>query len=272
MAGTHILAVIPARYHASRLPGKVLLQIGGRTMLERVYAQVCRSRLVTRIVVATDDERVSRAALAFGAEVCRTDQGHSSGTDRVAEAVQRVPEAALVVNVQGDEPFIEPEAIDQAIAPMLEQTPPSARAPVCTLKTALPSPEQAADPNVVKVVTDREGRALYFSRARLPFVRNGHQAAPIPYYKHLGLYVYEREFLLRFPKLPRGPLEALEKLEQLRVLENGYSIRVIETIHDSLGVDTEEDLAQARLRAGGATKSQTEPGGPRVPSRVQDNA
>ena len=272
MADTHILAVIPARYHASRLPGKVLLQIGGRTMLERVYAQVCRSRLVTRIVVATDDERVSRAALAFGAEVCRTDPGHSSGTDRVAEAAQRVPEAALVVNVQGDEPFIEPEAIDQAIAPMLEQTPPSVRAPVCTLKTALPSSEQAADPNVVKVVTDREGRALYFSRARLPFVRNSEQAGPVTYYKHLGLYVYEREFLLRFSTLPRGPLEALEKLEQLRVLENGYSIRVVETIHDSLGVDTEEDLAQARLRAGGATKPQTEPGGLRVPSRVQDNA
>ncbi len=273
MAGTHILAVIPARYQASRLPGKVLMQIGGRTMLERVYAQLGRSRLVTRIVVATDDERISRAAQAFGAEVCLTDPGHSSGTDRVAEVAQRIPEAALVVNVQGDEPFIEPEAIDQAIAPMLEETPLSARVPVCTLKTALPGAEQAADPNAVKVVTDREGRALYFSRARLPFVRNGQQAGPVTYYKHLGLYVYEREFLVRFPALPRGPLEALEKLEQLRVLENGYSIRVVETIYDSLGVDTEEDLAQARQQAEDAAKEDaTKPEGQGVPSRVQDDA
>jgi len=215
-------------------------------MLECVWGQVRGSRLVTRVVVATDDERIERAAQAFGAEVFLTDPGHASGTDRVAEVAARVPEAALVVNVQGDEPFLHPEAIDQAIEPMLKP----AAAPVCTLKTALASAEQAADPNVVKVVTDRQGRALYFSRARLPYIRDAADAAAVAWYKHLGLYVFERQFLLRFPTLPRGPLERLEKLEQLRVLENGYCIQVVETVHDSLGIDTEEDLAQARVRVG----------------------
>jgi len=249
LAGIQIIAVIPARYQSSRLPGKPLLEIGGRTMLERVYARVCRSRLVTRVVIATDDERIHRAGQKFGAEVQLTDPGHSSGTERVAEVAARIREAPIVVNVQGDEPFIEPEAIDQAIAPMLEAAAAAAGAPVCTLMTALRNAEEAADPNVVKVVTDRAGRALYFSRARVPYVRDAADARRVTYYKHLGLYVYEREFLLRFPALPRGPLEALEKLEQLRVLENGYSIRVVETEHDSLSVDTEEDLARARLQA-----------------------
>lgn len=241
-------------------------------MLERVHAQVCRSRLVTRVVVATDDERIYRAAQGFGAEVCHTQPGHSSGTDRVAEVAARFPEVLLVVNVQGDEPFIEPEAIDQAITPMLEEVPARARTPVCTLKTALRGPEEAADPNIVKVVTDRQGRALYFSRARLPYVRDTQEAGRVIYYKHLGLYVYEREFLLRFPTLPRGPLEALEKLEQLRVLENGYTIGVVETIYDSLGVDTEEDLAEARRRAGETTQPQTLTAGRSVPSRAPHNA
>lgn len=241
-------------------------------MLERVHARVCRSRLITRVLVATDDERIYRAAQTFGAEVWLTDPGHSSGTERVAEVAAGFPEAAIVVNVQGDEPFLEPEAIDLAIAPMLEETPAGARAPVSTLKTALRSAEQAADPNVVKVVTDREGRALYFSRARLPYVRDGADSRGVTYYKHLGLYVYERDFLLRFPTLPRGPLEALEKLEQLRVLENGYSIRVVETEHDSLGVDTEEDLAQARLRASDEDQQPTQTGARFVAHGAKDDA
>lgn len=241
-------------------------------MLERVHARVCRSRLITRVLVATDDERIYRAAQTFGAEVRLTDPGHNSGTERVAEVAALFPEAAIVVNVQGDEPFLEPEAIDLAIAPMLEETPAGARAPVSTLKTALRSAEQAADPNVVKVVTDREGRALYFSRARLPYVRDGADSRRVTYYKHLGLYVYERDFLLRFPTLPRGPLEALEKLEQLRVLENGYSIRVVETEHDSLGVDTEEDLAQARLRASDEDQQRKQTGARFVAHGAKDDA
>ncbi len=221
------------------------MRIGSRTMLEWVHSQVRRSRLITRVAVATDDDRIFEAARAFGAEVYHTDPAHTSGTERVAEVAARLPEAAIVVNVQGDEPFIEPEAIDLAILPLLE----GSTAPVCTLKTPLSSSKQAANPNVVKVVTDRAGRALYFSRACLPFVREAEDAAGLIYFKHLGLYVFQREFLLRFPSLPRGPLEKLEKLEQLRVLENGYSIQVVETPYDSLGVDTEEDLAQARRRA-----------------------
>ncbi len=221
------------------------MRIGSRTMLEWVHSQVRRSRLITRVAVATDDDRIFEAARAFGAEVYHTDPAHTSGTERVAEVAARLPEAAIVVNVQGDEPFIEPEAIDQAIRPLLE----GSTAPVCTLKTPLSSSKQAANPNVVKVVTDRAGRALYFSRACLPFVREAEEPAGVIYFKHLGLYVFQREFLLRFPSLPRGPLENLEKLEQLRVLENGYSIQVVETPYDSVGVDTEEDLAQARLRA-----------------------
>lgn len=211
-------------------------------MLECVYAQVRLSNLITRVAVATDDERICQAARAFGAEVFMTDSRHSSGTERAAEIAGHFPEATIVVNVQGDEPFIRPEAIDQAITPMLDR----AAAPVSTLKTALRSAEQAADPNVVKVVTGLNGRALYFSRACLPYQRDADGSSQVAYYKHLGLYVYDRDFLLRFSSLPRGPLEVVEKLEQLRVLENGYSIQVVETEHDSLGVDTEDDLVEAR--------------------------
>ena len=268
LAKRQILAVIPARYYSSRLPGKPLLQIGSRTMLERVYARVRRSQLVTRIAVATDDDRIFEAARALGAEVYSTDPGHTSGTERVAEVAARLPEASIVVNVQGDEPFIEPEAIDQAIRPILEK----AGAPVSTLKTALTSPEQAADPNVVKVVTDRAGRALYFSRACLPFVRDHTDRTHVTYHKHLGIYVFERKFLLRFPALPRGPLEALEKLEQLRVLENGYSIQVVETAYDSVGVDTEEDLAQARLRARNEGENINQQHSPLVTQGAEENA
>jgi 3-deoxy-manno-octulosonate cytidylyltransferase (CMP-KDO synthetase) len=216
-------------------------------MLEWVFTQVRRSQLITRIAVATDDDRISTVARAFGAEVFLTDSSHTSGTERVAEVSAKVPEAGIIVNVQGDEPFIEPEAIDKAILPILE----AATSPVSTLKTPLSSCNHAANPNVVKVVTDSAGRALYFSRACIPFVRESAERQAVTWYKHLGLYVFTREFLLRFPSLPRGPLEHLEKLEQLRVLENGYSIQVVETHHDSVGVDTEEDLAQARQQVAG---------------------
>jgi 3-deoxy-manno-octulosonate cytidylyltransferase (CMP-KDO synthetase) len=219
-------------------------------MLERVYCRVRQARLVSRTVIATDDQRIFDAARAFDAEVYLTDPGHNSGTDRVAEVAARFPEAAIIVNVQGDEPFIEPEAIEQAIQPLLD----SASAPVSTLKTALRSRQQAEDPNVVKVVTDRAGRALYFSRACVPYIRDAGEAGKVSFYKHLGLYVYERDFLLRFPGLPRGPLEVLEKLEQLRVLENGYAIQVVETAWDSVGVDTEADLEEARRLVAAATE------------------
>ena len=210
-------------------------------MLERVWQRVGRARLVTSVAIATDDRRIYDAALAFGASVFMTDPAHASGTDRVAEVASQ-HEAGIVVNVQGDEPFIEPAAIDQAIEPLLH----SRSAPMSTLKTPFRNPAQAADPNVVKVVTGRNGNALYFSRLPIPCVRDGAEKGLVPVFKHLGLYVYDREFLLQYPRLPRGPLEMAEKLEQLRALENGYAIRVVETAYDSVGVDTEDDLARAR--------------------------
>lgn len=241
MRGRQILAVIPARFQSTRLPGKPLLRIGPRTMLERVWERVGRARLLTAVAVATDDPRIYDAARAFGASVFMTDAAHPSGTDRVAEVAAQ-HDAEIIVNVQGDEPFIEPAAIDQAIEPLLED----GAIVMSTLKTRFSDPADAADPNVVKVVTDRHGQALYFSRLPIPCIRDAADAGAVTVFKHLGLYVYRRDFLLAYPRLPRGPLEAAEKLEQLRALENGYSIRVVETAFDSVGVDTEQDLARAR--------------------------
>lgn len=216
-------------------------------MLERVWERVGRARLVTRVAIATDDQRIYDAARAFGASVFMTDPAHPSGTDRVAEVAAR-DEASVIVNVQGDEPFIEPAAIDLAVEPFLAGAGRSTLV-MSTLKTRFRDAVEAADPNIVKVVTDHQGNALYFSRQPIPYIRDAAQAGQFAIFKHLGLYVYERDFLLGYSRLRRGPLEAAEKLEQLRALENGYPIRVIETTHDSVGVDTEHDLARARAMA-----------------------
>ena len=204
-----------------------------------------RASCVARVAIATDDQRIFDAARQFGAEVFLTDPAHPSGTDRVAEVAAQL-DASIVVNVQGDEPFIDPADIELAVAPMLSGT-----VSMSTLKTPFRDPAEAADPNVVKVVSDLQGNALYFSRLPIPLVRDKAEAGSFTWFKHLGLYVYERGFLLRYPGLPRGPLEAAEKLEQLRALENGYPIRVVETASDSVGIDTQEDLEKARaLREG----------------------
>jgi 3-deoxy-manno-octulosonate cytidylyltransferase (CMP-KDO synthetase) len=247
--GHFILAVIPARLQSTRLPNKPLLKIGDKTMLQRVWERARLARLVHQVVIATDAPEIFETAKAFGAQVVMTSAAHPSGTDRVSQAAEQSP-ASLIVNVQGDEPFIEPDSIDLAIAPLLSET----DAVMSTLMTRFRNPADAEgghveDPSVVKVVTSQDGHALYFSRLPIPFVRDPVEASSQVWYKHLGLYVYQREFLLRFPRLPRGPLEIAEKLEQLRVLENGYKIRVVETDHDSIGVDTEEDLARARAIA-----------------------
>ncbi len=210
-------------------------------MLERVWERARAATLVTETVIATDSPEIFDVAQAFGAQVLMTSASHSSGTDRVAEAAELFA-ASLVVNVQGDEPFIEPSAIDQAITPLLSR----GDAVMSTLMTRFRDPGGAAEPSAVKVVADLSGHALYFSRLPIPFRRDIGDTTPTVWYKHLGLYVYDRDFLQKFPHLPRGPLEAAEKLEQLRVLENGYKIRVVETEHDSIGVDTDEDLARAR--------------------------
>lgn len=244
--GPIILAVIPARLQSTRLPNKPLLKIGEKPMIQRVWERTKLARRIDRVVIATDSSEIQRVAEGFGAEVAMTDPGHTSGTDRVAEVAESV-EASLVINVQGDEPLIDPTSIDLAIEPMMGPMLERTDVVMCTLMKRFDDPEEVVQPSVVKVVTDRHGNALYFSRSPIPCRRD--PADTVTWYKHLGLYVYQRDFLLRFPKLPRGPLEAAEKLEQLRVMENGYKIRVVETVHDSIGVDTEEDLARARALA-----------------------
>jgi len=187
-------------------------------------------------VIATDDERIRDAAQEFSARVVMTRSDHLSGTDRVAEAAS-ASNASLIVNIQGDEPMIDPNAIDIAILGLIE----SEEAPMATLKKHIERPSEITDPNVVKVVTDARGMAMYFSRLPIPFAREGNAS----HFKHLGLYVYRRDFLLSYPDLAVGPLESAERLEQLRALENGYKIYVGETEYDSLGVDTPEDLQRA---------------------------
>jgi 3-deoxy-manno-octulosonate cytidylyltransferase (CMP-KDO synthetase) len=208
-------------------------------MLQHVYERVSRARYLTNVIVATDDERIQEEARSFGAPVRMTRSDHLSGTDRVAE-VASADTAEWIVNVQGDEPLIDPDAIDAAILPLLDE--PSI--PMATLKKRIEDPREIDDPNVVKVVTDRFGNAIYFSRSTIPYTR-GSSAGP-PLYKHIGLYVYRRDFLLGYSQMPVGPLEKAERLEQLRALENGHSIRVVETEYESLGVDTFEDLERVK--------------------------
>jgi 3-deoxy-manno-octulosonate cytidylyltransferase (CMP-KDO synthetase) len=235
-----ILGVIPARYASSRFPGKALVSIGGKTMLEHVWERASQARYLTSVVIATDDERIRNAAHKFGARVVMTREDHLSGTDRVAE-VASTSDAHWIVNVQGDEPTLDPTAIDAAILGMMDQEE-AHLAPMGTLKTRITRAEVVQDPNVVKVVTDRHGNAIYFSRSPIPFVRDpGPTREGGAYFKHIGLYIYQRDFLLAYPDLPVGPLEQAERLEQLRALENGFKIRVVETDYDSLGVDTPED-------------------------------
>jgi 3-deoxy-manno-octulosonate cytidylyltransferase (CMP-KDO synthetase) len=233
-----ILGVIPARFASSRFPGKVLAQIASKTMLQHVYERANMATYLTSTIIATDDQRVYDAARSFGARVRMTRSDHLSGTDRVAE-VASAEDAEIIVNIQGDEPLIDPAAIDASILPMVHEP----GVVMCTLKKKIEDPREAGDPNVVKVVTNREGEAVYFSRCPIPYDRD--RAGPIagtPHFKHIGLYVYERNFLLGYSALPVGPLERAERLEQLRALENGFRIRVVETEYDSLGVDTPEDL------------------------------
>jgi 3-deoxy-manno-octulosonate cytidylyltransferase (CMP-KDO synthetase) len=203
-------------------------------MLQHVWERASQARYLTSVVIATDDQRIREAAEAFDARVMMTRSDHPSGTDRVAE-VASGSNADIVVNIQGDEPMIDPAAIDAAVLGLLD----AEGVPMGTLKTQIWREGDAADPNVVKVVTDLHGDAIYFSRCPIPFVRgDGDHAA---HFKHIGLYVYRREFLLEYPELTAGPLERAERLEQMRALENGFKIRVVETDYDSLGVDTPED-------------------------------
>ncbi|MEZ5352845.1 MAG: 3-deoxy-manno-octulosonate cytidylyltransferase [Bryobacteraceae bacterium] len=234
-----VLGVIPARFQSSRFPGKALAKIAGKPLIQHVYEKASQSGLLSELVVATDDERIRDAARAFGATVVMTRADHPSGTDRVAEAAE-AGEAGIIVNIQGDEPLIDPAAIDAAAQCLIEDR----GLPMATLKKRIENPDEITNPNVVKVVSARNGDAIYFSRNPIPYDRAGGAV----YFKHIGLYVYRREFLLGYSTLPVGPLEKVECLEQMRALENGWRIRVVETGYESIGVDTPEDLeAVARL-------------------------
>jgi 3-deoxy-manno-octulosonate cytidylyltransferase (CMP-KDO synthetase) len=233
----HTVAVILARYASSRFPGKALANIAGRPMIEHVYRRAASARHIDAVLVATDDPRIADAVTGFGGDVRLTRSDHVSGTDRLAEVAAHL-DCDLVVNVQGDEPLIEPDAIDAAIDPFRDDE----ALTMSTLCTRLLEAGEASNPNVVKVVSDVRGFALYFSRSPIPYPQRGGERP----YKHLGLYVYRREFLRRIAALEPTPLERTESLEQLRVLEHGFSIKVIETAHDSIGVDTPEDLERVR--------------------------
>jgi 3-deoxy-manno-octulosonate cytidylyltransferase (CMP-KDO synthetase) len=245
LANARRVAVIPARYQSSRLPGKPLCAIAGRPMIEHVYRRAAASPAVDAVVVATDDERVRDAVEAFGGLAVMTRGDHASGSDRVAEVAASLS-CDLVVNVQGDEPLLATETIAEAMAPLAAD----ASIPMGTLCRRIADPAELEDPNVVKVVADVAGFALYFSRAPIPHVRAAAGGRdPRPARKHIGLYVYRREFLLDFARLEPTRLERAESLEQLRALEHGFRIRVVETLHDSVGVDTEADLERVRRLA-----------------------
>ncbi len=237
--------VIPSRYGASRLPGKPLLEIGGRTLLQHVFESASLSK-AKKIIIATDDERIEDLARSFGAEVIMTSSDHASGTDRIAEVVKRknLDAETIVVNVQGDEFNLAPALINQ-VADNLSL---NKSASVATLCEALESVSLASDPATVKVVRDVNNYAMYFSRSLLPWQEDpGSGAENIRHYKHLGLYAYRAGFLKKFTDLPQSELERTEKLEQLRALYNGFNIHVDEACEKAgIGVDTEDDLARAR--------------------------
>ncbi len=231
------LCVIPARYASTRLPGKPLADIAGKPMIVRVYEQASKAKRLSGVIAAVDDERVYEALTAHGGKAMMTAKDHPTGTDRLAEVAAAHPEAELIINVQGDEPLIEPALID-ALAAAFDDDP---ELQMATVKSPMTDVEEMENPNNVKVVTDKKGYALYFSRSLLPYPRENTGAVV---YKHIGIYAYKRDFLLNYAKMAPTQLEQTESLEQLRALENGYKIKVIATDFHFVGVDTPEDLAE----------------------------
>jgi 3-deoxy-manno-octulosonate cytidylyltransferase (CMP-KDO synthetase) len=232
-----VVAVIPARYESTRFPGKSLADIGGRPMIEHVYRRAADADLVDAVVVATDDQRIVAAVEAFGGIARMTSAAHRTGTDRVAELAAELP-SDIIVNVQGDEPLIDPAMISSVVKPLRDD----ASIQMTTARRVLADPEDLLNPHVVKVVADGRGDALYFSRSPIP---NGAGTTGTAFV-HVGLYAFRRDFLLRFAALPQTPLEVAESLEQLRALEHGFRIRTVVTEHHSIGVDTPDDLERAR--------------------------
>ena len=243
--GSKVVAIVPARYESTRLPGKPLALIDGKPMIQHVYERARGVTLVDRVLVATDDERIADAVRRFGGDVVMTRSDHPSGTDRIAEVAGDL-DAEVIVNVQGDLPFLEAAMVDAAVAPLRADN----ALPMATLKTPIREIAEMTNSNVVKVVTDRAGHALYFSRSPLPHWRDAAgRSDGVLGYKHIGLYAYRRDFLLTFARLAPTPLEEAEKLEQLRALEWGFRIQVAETVAVGIEVDTPDDLERARVLA-----------------------
>jgi len=249
-----VVAIIPARYASTRLPGKPLIEIAGKPMILRVVERATQTASIDRVIVATDDERVFQVSAAAGVEVVMTSPEHATGTDRLAEVASEI-DAEIIVNVQGDEPLIDPATIEAAVAPLLADR----SIVMSTTCEPIESVEDALKPNVVKVVVDRNGFAVCFSRNPIPFPRaavmeHGSIKAALrarpellkTFKKHTGLYAYRRDFLLTYAKLPPTPLEQSEMLEQLRALEHGFRVKVVAVASRSIGVDTPEDLRQVR--------------------------
>ncbi|MEK6680946.1 MAG: 3-deoxy-manno-octulosonate cytidylyltransferase [Nitrospirota bacterium] len=272
-----VIGIIPSRYNSSRFKGKALSDICGKPMIQHVYERAKKARLLDELIVATDDKRIYNAVMKFGGKVVLTKK-HNSGTDRIAEAAEKI-KADIIVNIQGDEPLISSRMIDSAIGFFKMDK----LAVMGTIKKEITSPDELYNPNIVKVVTDNNNSALYFSRRPIPFLRDNENNPPSPpfkiplcpplikgdvgglsggkggfsdkkdvpiprntYYKHIGLYLYKRPFLLKFAKMKQTSLEKKERLEQLRALENGYKIKVYETKYDTIGVDTSEDLEMVK--------------------------
>ena len=227
-----VIGVIPARLNSTRFPGKVLADLWGKPIIQYVYERTKKAKRLDEVLIATDDEKVFKAVEKFGAKVAMTSKEHLTGMDRVSEAVKKI-DAEIVINIQADAPLINPLMIDKVAEVLLDDP----NLVMATLMKKIEKKEEFYNPNVVKVVTDKQGFALYFSRSPIPYLKDG-----LVSYKHIGAYGYRKDFLLNFVQLTRSPLEKMENLEQLRVLENGYKIKMIETDYDMIEVDTEEDL------------------------------
>lgn len=248
-----VLAIIPARYASTRFPGKPLVLIDGKPMIQRVWEQVCQAKMIDRVIVATDDERIAQVVKAFGGEVCMTSAEHPSGTDRIWEVAEDLKDYELIMNVQGDEPFLNPASLDQAVVEMRQQPQADIMTLVCPID--LMTDEGLAhyhDPNVVKAVRGLNGQIFYFSRSPVPHFRDG-LAMPADKgnhltYRHIGLYLFRRDALERFTMLPPSPLECAEKLEQLRALENGMTLYAVVIDEAPVGIDTPRDLERLVCR------------------------
>lgn len=240
------VGVIPARYASTRFPGKPLADILGKSMIQRVYEQSCSASLLDEVIVATDDDRIFSAVEAFGGKAVLTSKDAANGTERIAEVAQNL-DASLIVNIQGDEPVIDPKIIDQLVLAMKSEN----AAPVGTLVKPVKSADILTNPNIPKVVVDNSFYAIYFSRSPIPFYRDATNQREwinnFNYFQHIGLYIYRQEFLVEFVKLPPSKLERAEQLEQLRILENGFKIKVVETESESINVDVPEDIKKVEM-------------------------